>query len=58
VKRDLLAICVGMLAVGVMTWSFLGNPRGTSRMHSVQMLDKDPNVKLVSERSPFMRTER
>jgi hypothetical protein len=57
-KRDLLVIGVGMLAVGVVTWSFWGNPRGTPRMHTVQMLDKDPNVKLVSEHSPFMRTER
>jgi hypothetical protein len=55
-KRDLLVISVGMLAVGVMTWSFLGNPRGTPRVHNVQMLDKDPNVKL-SERRP-VRPER
>jgi hypothetical protein len=57
-KRDLLAISFGMLAVGVMTWSFWGNPRGTSPVHAVQMLHKDPIVKFVSERSPFMRTER
>ena len=57
-KRDLLVICIGMLAVGVMTWSFWGNPLGTPRTHTVQMLDKDPHVKLISEHSPFMRTER
>jgi hypothetical protein len=57
-KRDLFVISVGMLAVGVMTWSFLGNPRGTSGMHAVQMLHGDPNTKLVAERTPFMRPER
>jgi hypothetical protein len=57
-KRDLLVIGVGMLAVGVVSWSFWGNPPGTAGMHTVQMLHKDPNVKLVSESSPFMRTER
>jgi len=57
-KRDLLVICVGMLVVGVTTWSFWGNPRGTSGMHAVQMLHRDPNVKLVAERTPFMRPER
>jgi hypothetical protein len=59
-KRDLFVISVGMLAVGVMAWSFWGNPRGTPGMQTVQTLHEAPNVSvmIVSKRSPFMRTER
>jgi hypothetical protein len=27
--KDMLAICVGMLAVGLGVWSFWGNPQNT-----------------------------
>jgi hypothetical protein len=59
-KRDILVISGGMLAVGLVGWTFWGNPDSGSipRMHTVQPLQVDSNLKLISERSPSMRTER
>jgi hypothetical protein len=57
-KRDLLVISAGMLVVGVVAWTFWGNPESMPRMHSVQEMKADPDLKLVSERSPYMRDER
>ena len=55
---DLLVISGGLLAVGIVIWSFLGNPNHAPRMHAAQEMTVDPNLKLISERSPYMRTER
>jgi hypothetical protein len=57
-KRDLFIISVAMLAIGLATWSFWGNPEAVSRVHTAQSLNQDPGVKLVTERSDYMRTER
>jgi len=49
----------GVLAVGVTVWIFWGNPENVPRMHAVaQAMNADPALKLVSERSPYMRNER
>jgi hypothetical protein len=57
-RRDLLVISGGMLAVGVVVWAFCGNPESVSGMHPTQVMKSDAELKLVSERSPYMRTER
>jgi hypothetical protein len=58
-RRDLLAISGGMLAVGATVWALLwGNPDNPPRLRTAQEIKADPNLKLVSERSPYMRTER
>ena len=57
-KYDLLVISGGMLAVGIVIWGFLGNPSHVPRMHAAQEMKADPNLKLISEQSPYMRTER
>jgi hypothetical protein len=57
-KRDLLIIGSGMLAVGTVFWAVWGNPENVPRMHTVQEMKAAPELKLVSERSPYMRTER
>ncbi len=58
-KRDLWLIGSGVLAVGVTVWIFWGNPENVPRMHAVaQAMNADPALKLVSERSPYMRNER
>ena len=57
-RRDLLAITGGMLAVGATVWAFWGNPDNPPRLRTAQEIKADPNSKLVSERSPYMRTER
>jgi hypothetical protein len=45
-----------ILAVGLIGWFFWGNPAPIPRMHTVQQFD--PNLKLATERSPYMRNER
>jgi hypothetical protein len=59
-RRDLLLICSAILALGLISWTFWGNPEMGSvpRMHTDQSLEADPNLKLISERSAYMRTER
>jgi hypothetical protein len=57
-KRDLLTISGGTLALGVIAWIFWGNPENMPRMHTVQEIKAAPELKLVSERSPYMRNER
>jgi hypothetical protein len=58
--KDILAICVGMLVVGVGVWSFRGNSQSTmsAKTDAVRILADDPALKLVSEKSDYMRTER
>jgi hypothetical protein len=56
--RDLLAIGVAFLTIGLITWSFRVNPDTGSHMRTVQPLSHDPALTLVSERSLYMRTER
>jgi hypothetical protein len=55
-KQDLIRLTGVSLLLGVIGWTFCGNPE--SRTHTAQSLQVDPNLKLVSERSPYMRTER
>jgi hypothetical protein len=57
-RQDLLVISGGMLAFGIVVWAFWGNPPNVPRMHTGQEMKADPELKLVSERSPYMRTER
>ena len=57
-KRDVLVISGGILTVGLCFWAFWGNPEKVPRDRHVQSLDADPNLKQVTERSPYMRTER
>jgi hypothetical protein len=58
-KWDLLAISGGLIAFGAVVWTFWGNPETVTRAQPVhQELAADPDLKLISERSPYMRTER
>ena len=58
-KQDVLAISGGMVALGAVVWMFWGNPVNVTRAPvGEQQLGSDPGLKLVSERSPYMRTER
>ena len=58
--KDIIAIWAGTLAVGVGMWGFRGNTQGTrpEATEMVRVLADDPALKLASERSPYMRTER
>jgi hypothetical protein len=57
-RRDVLMIGGGMLAVGVVAWACWGNPESAPGIHPSQEVKAALELKLVSERSPYMRTER
>jgi hypothetical protein len=57
-KRDIGVISGATLAIGMIMWAFVGNPESTSRARVTQKMDVAPELKLVSERSPYMRSER
>jgi len=58
-KRDVLAISGGMLGLGAVVWIFWGNPEPAPRAQvAAQALEVDPALKLITERSPYMRSER
>ena len=58
--KDFIAICAAMLVVGVGVWGLRGNTHGTSpeTTETVRALADDPALKLASDPSPYMRTER
>jgi hypothetical protein len=56
-RRDLLAISGGILTFGVVAWVLWSNPEDVPREHAIQAMAADPDLKLVSERSPYMRDE-
>jgi hypothetical protein len=58
--RDILAMSGASLALGLIGWAFWGNPPMSAepRLPTAQSLNQDPNLKLVSEQSPYMRSER
>jgi hypothetical protein len=58
--KDFVVICAGMLAVSAGVWNFWGSPQDTkpTRTEVVRILADDPALKLASETSPYMRTER
>ncbi|MBR1215356.1 MULTISPECIES: hypothetical protein [unclassified Bradyrhizobium] len=61
-KRDIGVISGATLAIGVVMWAFVGNPASTKRtniaQHVTQTMDVAPELKHVTERSPYMRSER
>ena len=63
-RQDLLLVAGGIVLTGVTMWGFFGNPPKHSAQHSasrlmmVQQLNADPDLKAVSGRSPYMRSER
>jgi hypothetical protein len=57
-KRDFLVIITVMLAVFAVVSNFWVSPDKPTRIQAHNQLNADPNSKLVSEESPYMRTER
>ena len=46
-------------AFGFIAWVVFANPQKSSpRLEASQSLSADPDLRLISERSPYMRTER
>jgi hypothetical protein len=58
--RDILVMSSAILVLGLIGWVFRGNPPMSAdpRLPTTQLLNQDPNLKLVSEQSEYMRTER
>jgi hypothetical protein len=58
--KDVLVICAGVLLVGLGAWGLWGNPQNAkpAKTQAVRTLADDPVLKLVSEKSSYMRTER
>jgi hypothetical protein len=57
-QRDISIICGGFLAFGLVLSAFWGNPENPPQTHTAQFLQTDPDLRFVSERSPYMRDER
>ena len=59
-RQDLLMVVGGIVVTGLTMWSFWGNPpkHSAPRLLMVQQLHTDPDLKAISERSPYMRSER
>jgi hypothetical protein len=57
-NRDFLVIGTVMLAVYVVVSNFWVPPDKSPRVQTHHQLNADPNLKLLSEENPFMRTER
>ena len=60
-KQDLLIVAGGIVATGLAMWSVWGNPapkHGPAKVLVVERLDTDPDLKAISARSPYMRSER
>jgi len=61
--RDLFTIAGASMVFGVIVWIVLGPPKRPVQRSSLQLetshsLNTDPDLRLISERSPYMRTER
>jgi hypothetical protein len=59
-RQDLLMVAGGIVVTGLAMWSFWGNPpkHSAPRLQVVQQLQADPDLKAISEHSPYMRSER
>ncbi len=59
-KTDIAVISFGFLLVGITSYVIQGNSHEPKHAttQSVRVLADDPNLKLVSKNSPYMRTER
>jgi hypothetical protein len=63
--RDLWTLAAISIAFGVIVWIVLGHPQNSSlrqesrlRIETSHSLNADPDLRSISERSPYMRTER
>jgi hypothetical protein len=57
-KRYIGVMSGTILAIGAVVSAFWGNPETAKRTSAVHKMNVAPELKLVSERSPFMRSER
>jgi len=56
--RDPSTIAAVVFAFGIIVWLAERPQKSSLRMETVHSLNADPDLRLVSERSEYMRTER
>jgi hypothetical protein len=58
--RDILIMSGATVALGFIGWAFWGNPPMSAdpRLPTARSFNLDPDLTLVSEQSPYMRSER
>jgi hypothetical protein len=58
--RDPWTLAVALFAISVIAWVVAAErpPKSPVRIEAARTLAADPDLRLVSERSPYMRTER
>jgi hypothetical protein len=61
-RRDMLTTTTASLATALAVWVIWGNPREdihfTRHLQTAQWVQADPDLKRLSEQSPYMRNER
>ena len=58
--RDLWTVAAAQFALGVIGWVVVAErpPKNQGRIEAARSLAADPDLRLISERNPYMRTER
>ena len=58
--RDHWTLAAALFAFGVIGWVVVAErpPKSQVRIEAARTLAADPDLRLVSERNPYMRTER
>ena len=57
--NDLFIVGGGIVAVGLAIWGLWGSPQHSPpKAHVAQELNVDPDLKRITELSPYMRSER
>jgi hypothetical protein len=57
-RWDLFIVGGGIVAVGFAIWCVCGNPSHSAQTAQVAFDSVHPEFKLITERSPYMRSER
>jgi hypothetical protein len=58
-RQDLLMVGGGIVAIGLAIWGLWGSPQHNAPKAQVaQELNVDPELKRITELSPYMRSER
>lgn len=61
-RRDVLTMTAASLATALTVWVISGNPREeahfTRHTQTAQWIKADPDLRRLSEQSPYMRNER
>jgi|1185.fasta_scaffold56002_2 hypothetical protein len=57
-ERNLWVLSAAFVFLGLLVWILAANPQKSSLRTEAQTLSAGPELRLISERSSYMRTER